>query len=635
MEDIEMDKSNVEMDDTEKQPQDSTNNAQESENKLFDAKFEFGGEELPPATAAAAAGGPTNASENGREDPANSRSNAADESHVQSKMKEQINSKSDSKEPINSKGEVRDQITGESKAEDQINIRREVEDQTNAKILLEEPTDAKYEMDEQSITDGGVQAEKPVENGIQVGNPVENVMEKENPTENVPDETIPVKKVAQEEKPTENADVGKSLIGNGQLPTELSYNEAFQNESCAPDEVLQCEDEEMIDVINKTKDETVTNEMKEGATQVVLVGAVTDENAKSGETVSDHEVQNALLPNRRETATPNSVFIYSAAKAGDSGGKTFKTMFSLAKMSEGDDGTPEDQAAFMKELETFHRDNKTDFKQPKFYGHPLNCLKLWRAVIRLGGYDWVTGSKLWRQVGESFHPPKTCTTVSWTFRIFYEKALLEYERHKRLSGELELPVATLPEASIIDNEGNGYEGSGSGPGRARRDAAARAMQGWHVQRLFDCGEVGEPIIKDKNPNNMAKREKNLKSIGSLKQKRPNEVEHPVKAARMEAFKQVVTSVVDVGPPADWVKINIRQTKDCFEVYALVPGLSREEVRVQSDPAGRLVITGEPEQPDNPWGTTAFRKMNLALINVATNRGRNKTRNQSTQWVETP
>lgn len=74
--------------------------------------------------------------------------------------------------------------------------------------------------------------------------------------------------------------------------------------------------------------------------------------------------------------------------------------------------------------------------------------------------------------------------------------------------------------------------------------------------------------------------------------------------------------MDIGPPADWVKINVRETvsqfgfslylihvlsmyrngifvpfklafsktvcyihvqKDCFEVYALVPGLLREEV----------------------------------------------------------
>jgi len=64
-----------------------------------------------------------------------------------------------------------------------------------------------------------------------------------------------------------------------------------------------------------------------------------------------------------------------------------------------------------------------------------------------------------------------------------------------------------------------------------------------------------------------------------------------------------TSVIDIGPPADWVKINVQKTvslscvwieynlfnyviyssrescvqKDCFEVYALVPGLLREEV----------------------------------------------------------
>lgn len=36
---------------------------------------------------------------------------------------------------------------------------------------------------------------------------------------------------------------------------------------------------------------------------------------------------------------------------------------------------------------------------------------------------------------------------------------------------------------------------GSGSGRARRDAAARAMQGWHSQRLLGNGEVSDPIIK--------------------------------------------------------------------------------------------------------------------------------------------
>ncbi|KAI3696006.1 hypothetical protein L1987_79013 [Smallanthus sonchifolius] len=282
--------------------------------------------------------------------------------------------------------------------------------------------------------------------------------------------------------------------------------------------------------------------------------------------------------------------------------ETLKNEAEDTKMDEGyESGTQEDQEIFMKEVEAVYKEKGLEFKPLKFYGQPLNCLKLWRSVTKLGGYDQVTVSKLWRQVGESFRPPKTCTTVSWTFRQFYEKALLEYERHKLQTGELELPLATIfPEAPIVENEANDHQTPGSG--RARRDAAARAMQGWHSHRLLGFGE-------EKNSNNSPKRERSLKSIGSsLKQKRPVEVEHSVKAVRTETSRQVVTTVTDVGPPANWVKVNVLVTKDCFEVYALVPGLLREEVRVQSDPAGRLVITGQPEQLDNPWGISAFKKV---------------------------
>ncbi|MCL7027043.1 hypothetical protein MKW94_023981 [Papaver nudicaule] len=281
---------------------------------------------------------------------------------------------------------------------------------------------------------------------------------------------------------------------------------------------------------------------------------------------------------------------------------------------EGDDsGTEEEQSAFMKELENFFKEKSMEFKPPKFYGEGLNCLKLWRSVTRLGGYDQVTSSKLWRQVGESFNPPKTCTTVSWSFRGFYEKALLEYEKHKMHGGELHIPVP-LANPSSAEPQVSGHPAPGSG--RARRDAAARAMQGWHSQRLLGNGEVGDPIIKqEKNSVSTPKRDKHLKNIaiGSnvLKRKNASIMERSVKAARITsqtAKPQVDTMVADIGAPADWVKINVRRTKDCFEVYALVPGLLREEVRVQSDPAGRLVISGDPEQAENPWGVTPFKKV---------------------------
>ncbi|XP_075674680.1 AT-rich interactive domain-containing protein 6-like isoform X2 [Castanea sativa] len=266
---------------------------------------------------------------------------------------------------------------------------------------------------------------------------------------------------------------------------------------------------------------------------------------------------------------------------------------------EGDEsGTEEEQMAFMMDVENFHRERSLEFKPPKFYQKELNLLKLWRAVIKLGGYEQVTSCKLWRQVGQAFHPPKTCTTVSWTFRIFYEKALLEYEKHKMGAGE-------LTEPNRVNSQVGDSQALGSG--RALRDAAARAMQGWHSRRLFGNGEIGDPIIK--NLSSMPKGDKQVKSVGLLKRKKPSTVERNIQVTHLKVTKpQLETMVVDVGPPADWVKINVQRFNDCFEVYALVPGLLREEVHVQSDPAGCLVISGQPAQLDNPWGVTPFKKV---------------------------
>ncbi|XP_044965923.1 AT-rich interactive domain-containing protein 6-like isoform X2 [Hordeum vulgare subsp. vulgare] len=271
-----------------------------------------------------------------------------------------------------------------------------------------------------------------------------------------------------------------------------------------------------------------------------------------------------------------------------------------------DSGTEEEQAEFIKELDRFYTMKLMEFKPPKFYGEGLNCLKLWRQVTGLGGYDQVTSCKLWRQVGESFKPPKTCTTVSWTFRNFYEKALLEYEKHKIETGEFQVAASTLTERIASDSQVGGSHASGSG--RARRESATRAMQGWHSQRLLGNGEIADPVIKDKAAMPVLKKDKNPKSSGPAKRKRTPTLEDEKAMPYKSEKLQNDSTVIDMGPPADWVKINVRRTKDCYEVYALVPGLLREEVHVQSDPAGRLIVTGEPEQLDNPWGVTPFKKV---------------------------
>ncbi|KAL6573388.1 hypothetical protein OROHE_001847 [Orobanche hederae] len=557
-----MSKSDLEMEDVEKLPNDSGNNVQESKSKVVDGNIESTGEKLPYAAAILG-----NAIEseryNGGEELNKSRNEEKDDIEVNTEVNDQPNHKSE----VNDEGSAHEQIISTKNGnEELINTKTKAEEPTGLRSPVEKQTDDRSGVVKTEVPNSGMKKENSTENGMEDGDsgkyakekPDEDVTEKnpENICKLIPDA---VEHVSLGEKTTENV-----VARNATLPT----NEAPQNQKM--DKGQQGEVVQMNDAADLDKDKPVKDDMIEQGAETIPRHE-TDGNDQTVVIATTHDGGDASRVNQHEAATPDSLVRYSSAKAGDQSGETFKTVFTQAThplTGESDDGTQEDQIAFMKELESFYRKKAMDFKPPKFYGQPLNCLKLWRAVIRLGGYDTVTGAKLWRQIGESFHPPKTCTTVSWTFRIFYEKSLLEYERHKTQCGELQLPVPTPPEASVVDCEGSGYQGSGSG--RARRDAAARAMQGWHAQRLSGHGE-------DKTLSNMAKREKNFKSIGSLKQKRQNETEHSNKVARTEVSKQLATSVADVGPPADWVKINVRQTKECFEVYALVPGLLREEV----------------------------------------------------------
>ncbi|XP_048128426.1 AT-rich interactive domain-containing protein 3-like isoform X2 [Rhodamnia argentea] len=263
-------------------------------------------------------------------------------------------------------------------------------------------------------------------------------------------------------------------------------------------------------------------------------------------------------------------------------------------------GTEEEQYSFRKEVETFYKGRNLEFKAPKFYKEELNLLKLYRAVVKLGGYEQVTSCKLWRQVGAPFRPPKTCTTVSWTFRNFYEKALLEYEKYRMQCGELPYFEYDNSIPKSENQVGGSHISQASTSGRALRDAAARAMQGWHSQSSGNA-EDGKYSFSQKS-------DKQIKS-GLLKRKKTPAPGNTVPPARTKASKPQLNSIViDVGPPADWVKINVYKINECFEVYALVPGLLREEVHVQSDPAGRLIISGQPQQLDNPWGVTPFKKV---------------------------
>ncbi|KAH0736549.1 hypothetical protein KY285_012256 [Solanum tuberosum] len=129
---------------------------------------------------------------------------------------------------------------------------------------------------------------------------------------------------------------------------------------------------------------------------------------------------------------------------------------------EDNEGSLEDQTAFLGKLGTFYREKAMEFKPPRFYGHQLNCLKLWRFVIRLGGYD-------------RFSAPAGRIVVK----------------------DLNLPVSTPGEIS---------EGLSDW---------TIIFKGWQEQHLLGNGEVAEPIVKDRSANNTPKRAKNLKNTDKI------------------------------------------------------------------------------------------------------------------------
>ncbi|KAH0734030.1 hypothetical protein KY285_009737 [Solanum tuberosum] len=134
---------------------------------------------------------------------------------------------------------------------------------------------------------------------------------------------------------------------------------------------------------NMLVDKSVDPQMKTNATTVT-----TDGDARSDEFPNlTIEVTDSSIGKAPEPASPMFLINPSTANAGQHSGEAFANISAMMADGGDDEGSPEDQAAFIGKLGTFYQEKAMEFKLPKFYGHPLNCLKLWRSVIRLGGYD--------------------------------------------------------------------------------------------------------------------------------------------------------------------------------------------------------------------------------------------------------
>ncbi|MFS7971607.1 putative transcription factor & chromatin remodeling ARID family [Helianthus anomalus] len=151
---------------------------------------------------------------------------------------------------------------------------------------------------------------------------------------------------------------------------ELSVDEVYDSKKDATEIV---DDKNKID--DSKDDATYMDDVHDGSMKM-------PESNKEGDPTGDE--------NHQELVTSNALVEHSPIKTDDLCAETLKNELENAKMDEGyESGTQEDQEIFAQEVDAVYREKGLEFKPPKFYGQPLNCLKLWRSVIKLGGYDRV------------------------------------------------------------------------------------------------------------------------------------------------------------------------------------------------------------------------------------------------------
>ena len=89
----------------------------------------------------------------------------------------------------------------------------------------------------------------------------------------------------------------------------------------------------------------------------------------------------------------------------------------------------DEKERFKKNLFTFLQSRgATNLKVPQIGGKELDLYELYQSVIRKGGAQKVSNSKMWKEIVNEFDLPPSCTSASFTLKNHYQKYLLAYEQ---------------------------------------------------------------------------------------------------------------------------------------------------------------------------------------------------------------
>ncbi|KAI8357827.1 ARID DNA-binding domain-containing protein [Choanephora cucurbitarum] len=99
----------------------------------------------------------------------------------------------------------------------------------------------------------------------------------------------------------------------------------------------------------------------------------------------------------------------------------------MARLRDTIDRTPE-YVNFIKELKQFHLEKGTTLQaEPVLGGRRLDLYKIFQVVANSGGFEEVTKNRGWKQVGDIFQFPSTCTNSAYILKGVYIRNLVIHE----------------------------------------------------------------------------------------------------------------------------------------------------------------------------------------------------------------
>ena len=287
----------------------------------------------------------------------------------------------------------------------------------------------------------------------------------------------------------------------------------------------------------------------------------------------------------------------------------------------------------------------------------LDLKVLWDEVNKRGGYAMVKENKLWATVGKVFKPPQTCTNLSFIIRKCYQDSLLYLEEALRTNpgsvpgialpefdekliyrknAKINVPGLILPHHTIKPGSPEYNDHLFTPTGRKQPKIGEEEIVGYYVrvywreqrawfegtivgydgkkyerhQIKYTDGEVKWHRLEDEKfycrPEKGSKDDDDSDEQRGTKRGRrtsggpsPGGRRGGAKAPRALHFKTASGDQVDVSssvthvPTCGVTKVEAAADGG-FEVFALLPGMTLDDVAVSCTPDGKVCIDAEPE-----------------------------------------